>query len=120
MPHVPSSGIRVEDVTYTKARKQSEILKEAGIMVEEEKVPVAPVSTTPEQITEFLMELYRTTNDPNVKKVYAQSVLWINELQESKKTIKKLKAEVLSLKLEVIRLNDTDEVETEELEEDGM
>lgn len=87
------NGFRVEDITFKNARKQSEILKE---MEQEEVLPEdniqAPVSLTPEQVKAFYMLKIASTVDSNEKRLYAQTIRWIDELLDTKKKLFALEA----------------------------
>lgn len=81
------NGFKVEDVTFRGARLQSEILKE----IEPEDIPEeevkAPVSLTPEQVKAFYVSKIAVARDSNEKRVYAQTIKWIDELLETKKKL---------------------------------
>lgn len=86
-------GFRVEDITYRKARRQCEIENE----IEHEDIDTnssiqAPVSLTPEQVKAFYMLKITATVDSNEKRVYAQTIRWIDELLETKKKLFALEA----------------------------
>lgn len=89
MSHVTTTrnGFRTEDITFRGARLQSEILKE----IEPEDIPEeelkAPVSLTPEQVKSFYVSKIAVARDSNEKRVYAQTIKWINELLETKKKL---------------------------------
>lgn len=87
------NGFRVEDITFKHARQQSEILKE---IEHEEGVETpsvqAPVSLTPEQVKAFYMLKITATTDSNEKRVYAQTIRWIDELLDTKKKLFALEA----------------------------
>lgn len=77
--------MRVEDITFRGARKQSEIDKEMGLEPEEStKAVTAPVSLTPEQVKSYYLNLIKNSQDSNEKRVYAQTIRWIDELQSTK------------------------------------
>ena len=76
--------IRVEDCTFKRARKQSEIDKELGVEKEEEKEVEVPVSLTPEQVKAFYLKKIQATQDQPTRRVYAQTIRWIDELQRVK------------------------------------
>ena len=86
------NGFKVEDITFRKARLQSAILDE----MEHEELPEeevkAPVSLTPEQIKAFYMLKIASARDSNEKRVYAQTIKWIDELLETKKKLFALEA----------------------------
>lgn len=98
-----SSIFRVEDVTFRGARKQSEIDKELGIEPDmtTEDVEV-PVSMTPEQIKSFYLKKIQATQDQAQRRVYAQTIKWIDELQS-------VKAELLQYKAKEIRAQESAE-----------
>lgn len=81
------NGFRVEDITFKNARQQSAILDE----MEHEELPEedikAPVSLTPEQVKAFYMLKIASAKDSNEKRVYAQTIKWIDELLETKKKL---------------------------------
>lgn len=89
MSHVTTTrnGFRTEDITFRGARLQSEILKE----IEPEEIPEeevkAPVSLTPEQVKMFYVSKIAVARDSNEKRVYAQTIKWIDELLETKKKL---------------------------------
>lgn len=85
-------GFRVEDITFKNARRQCEIDNEIEC---EEVEPVevkAPVSLTPEQVKEFYMLKIASAKDSNEKRVYAQTIRWIDELLDTKKKLFALEA----------------------------
>ena len=86
------NGFRVEDITFKGARKQSEILNE----IEQEDIPEeevkAPVSLTPEQVKQFYVDKIQVARDSNEKRVYSQTIKWIDELLETKKKLFALEA----------------------------
>lgn len=94
MSHVTTTrnGFRTEDITFRNARLQSAILDE----MEQEELPEddvrAPVSLTPEQVKAFYMLKITSARDSNEKRVYAQTIKWINELLETKKKLFVLEA----------------------------
>ena len=90
------NGFRVEDITYRKARQQSAILDEMeNEEVVEEEVK-APVSLTPEQIKMFYVAKIAVAKDSNEKRVYAQTIKWIDEMLETKKKLIALEAKEVS------------------------
>ena len=92
------SGFRVDDITYHGARRQSEIeheIEHEEVVEEEVK---APVSLTPEQIKEFYKKKILVSRDSNEKRVYSQTISWIDELLDSKKQLIKLQEELNSKK----------------------
>ena len=80
-------GFRVEDVTFKNARKQSEIDKEIGVEEVESSEVKAPISITPEQVKEFYQRKIECATDSNEKRVYSQTIAWIDELAETKKKL---------------------------------
>ena len=83
-----TKGFRCEDITFRGERKQSEIDKELNqeIDVQEDNVK-APVSLTPEQVKSFYMQKIEVAKDSNEKRVYSQTIKWIDELLETKKKL---------------------------------
>lgn len=80
-------GFRVEDVTFKNARRQCEIDKEIEHTDKEQEQVKAPISLTPEQVKEFYMLKITATMDSNEKKVYAQTIRWIDEMIETRKKL---------------------------------
>lgn len=81
------NGFRTEDITFRGARRQCEIDNE----IERDEIPEeevkAPVSLTPEQVKAFYLLKITAVKDSNEKKVYAQTIRWIDELLETKKKL---------------------------------
>lgn len=87
------NGFKTEDITFKGARRQSEILKEVEDNEEVSDSNVqAPVSLTPEQVKAFYMLKISSAVDSNEKRVYAQTIRWIDELLETKKKLFALEA----------------------------
>lgn len=87
------NGFRTEDVTFRHARQQSEIDKEIShhnTEQNEEDIQV-PVSLTPEQVTAFYLLKIQCSKDSNEKRLYSQTISWIEELQKIKKELIALK-----------------------------
>ena len=82
------SGFRVEDITFKGARQQSEILKEIDSSEETNKDNIqVPISLTPEQVKAFYVQKIATTVDSNEKRLYSQTISWIDELFETRKKL---------------------------------
>lgn len=81
------NGFRVEDITFKNARRQCEIDNEVEKTEEEEGVVKAPISLTPEQVKEFYLMKIAVSKDSNEKRVYSQTIKWIDELSEVKKKL---------------------------------
>ena len=81
------NGFRTEDITFRGARRQCEIENEIEREDVEEAEVKAPVSLTPEQVKAFYMLKIASAKDSNEKKVYAQTIRWIDELLETKKKL---------------------------------
>lgn len=81
-------GFRVEDITFRGARRQSEIDKEIDKeeVIDSDDVK-APVSLTPEQVKSFYLQKINVARDSNEKRVYSQTIKWINEMLETKKKL---------------------------------
>lgn len=98
MSHVTTTrnGFKVEDITFRNARRQSEILNE----IEQEEIPEAevkaPVSLTPEQVKQFYLDKIKVARDSNEKRVYSQTIAWIDDLLETRKKLFALEAKEAS------------------------
>lgn len=86
------NGFRVEDITFKNARRQCEIDNEVENSEETEDSIQAPVSLTPEQVKSFYMLKIASAKDSNEKRVYAQTIRWIDELLDTKKKLFALEA----------------------------
>lgn len=86
------NGFRVEDITFKNARRQCEIDSEVEKSEETEDSIQAPVSLTPEQVKSFYMFKIASAKDSNEKRVYAQTIRWIDELLDTKKKLFALEA----------------------------
>lgn len=86
------NGFRVEDITFKNARRQCEIDNEVEKSEETEDSIQAPVSLTPEQVKSFYMFKIASAKDSNEKRVYAQTIRWIDELLDTKKKLFALEA----------------------------
>lgn len=91
-------GIRVEDITFRGARRQSEIDKELNVLPEEKQEIKAPVSLTPEQVKLYYLTCIQHTEDQSTKKVYYQTIKWIDELQ-------KVKSKLMQYELKEMKAN---------------
>ena len=94
------SGFRVEDVTFHNARRQSEIDKEIEQPEETVRSVKAPVSLTPEQVKSFYKDKISVARDSNEKRVYSQTIVWVDELFKLRKKVVELE-EKLALREEV-------------------
>ena len=81
------NGFRVEDITFKNARRQCEIDNDVEKSEETEDSIQAPVSLTPEQVKSFYMLKIASAKDSNEKRVYAQTIRWIDELLDTKKKL---------------------------------
>lgn len=82
------NGFRVEDVTYKRARRQSEIDNEIDRPEEKDEGDIKPpVSLTPEQVKAFYLSKIALATDTNEKRVYAQTIRWIDDLLDTKKKL---------------------------------
>ena len=86
------NGFRVEDITFKGARRQCEIDKEIDTIEESEVEVKAPISLTPEQVKEFYVSKINVARDSNEKRLYSQTIKWIDELLETKKKLFALEA----------------------------
>lgn len=80
------NGFKVEDITFKNARRQSEISLAEENNSDTSDV-VAPTSLTPEQVKSFFIQMIATAKDSNVKRVYSQTIKWVDELFELKRKI---------------------------------
>lgn len=85
-------GFRIDDITFRNARKQSEILKEISPEVIEEEEVKPPISITPEQVKNFYRQKIEVSRDSNEKRVYSQTIQWIDELASVKRQLIKLES----------------------------
>ena len=81
------NGFRVDDITFRGARKQSEIENEIEKDEVEEVDVKAPVSLTPEQVKDYYKTKIALAKDSNEKRVYSQTIRWIDELLDTKKRL---------------------------------
>lgn len=81
------NGFRVEDITFKGARKQSQIDNEIEHTEVEQEDVKAPISLTPEQVKMFYTQKIAVAKDSNEKRVYSQTIKWIDELLETKKKL---------------------------------
>lgn len=97
---------KVHDVTFRGARRQSEIENEIERPEEDNTsdIPV-PVSLTPEQVKMFYLLKIKLVTDSNEKRVYAQTIKWIDEMLETRKKLIALEAK------EVVNHDDTTNTE---------
>ena len=98
MPTVTTTknGFRVEDVTFKNARRQSAILDEIEQEDYQEDYIQAPVSLTPEQVKDFYKKKIEVAKDSNEKRLYSQTISWIDELAETKKKLFNLEQKIAS------------------------
>lgn len=102
-----TGSIKVVDVTFKGGRSQDQVLKDL-----EEKygsdpdndngVVVAPVSLTPEQVKKYYEQKISVTSNQQEKKVYAQTIRWIDEMLEVRKKL-------VALELKYQNTSDVDE-----------
>lgn len=90
-----TGNIRVEDVTFRKARNQSAVLKELaerrGRNNPSEANVSTPVSLTPESVKSFFKSKIEATSDIAEKRVYMQTVRWIDDMLAFRKELTALK-----------------------------
>lgn len=83
--------IRVDDVTFRNGRKQSQILQEIaesrGVDVSEVGDISIPVSLTPEQVKNFYKEKSEAADNVQEKRIYNQTIQWIDEMLDLKKKV---------------------------------
>lgn len=82
------NGIRVEDISFKDARKQSEILKEMDtpVQVDSDDTPI-PVSMTPEQVNKYLTSKQESTNNQSEKKFLGDLISLLYSLFEDRKKL---------------------------------
>ena len=80
-------GFRVEDITFKGMRRQSEIDKETFHNEESSLEITAPVSLTPEQVKSFYESKISQTVDTREKRVYGQTIKWIDDMLEYRKKL---------------------------------
>lgn len=98
MPTVTTTknGFRTEDITFRGARKQSAILDEIEREDTLEEEVQAPVSLTPEQVKDFYKRKIEVAKDSNEKRLYSQTIQWIDELAETRKKVFTLEQKIAS------------------------
>lgn len=82
------NGIRVEDITFKNARKQSAIIDE--LPEEDREISaenLAPVSMTPEQVKSFFNVKKEQTHNGNEKRLYDTVCEWIDSYFALKKQV---------------------------------
>lgn len=81
-----TGNIKVEDITFKHARRQSEIEKEIEDYREENnRVIQVPISMTPEQLLKFYTESLNSTQDHNLKRVYRHTIMCLEDLARYRK-----------------------------------
>lgn len=86
MGNITTTGnIRVQDITFKKARRQSEIEKELGIEVEKEESVEIPNSFTVEQMITYCQSVIEATKETRTKVYYGQMIRYLRELEELRK-----------------------------------
>lgn len=104
---------RVQDVSLRNPRRQSEVAKEIaaekGIAPGEVR---APVSLTPESVKSFFSKKAESTTNPDEKKIYTQTIAWINECFDLRKKVVFLESK---LPKEVEDKDDGSDIDTEDL-----
>ena len=81
------NGFRVEDITFKNARRQCEIDSELDHIEESEEEVRVPTHLTPEQVKEFYKTKISLCKDSNEKRVYSQTIKWIDEMLEVRKKL---------------------------------
>ncbi len=88
-------AFRVENVSFKRARKQSEILKERQPESVSDSTTDVPVSLTPEQVKNFYSIKANGTLNMGEKRLYEQTIKWIDELFELRKKVAFIEAKQL-------------------------
>lgn len=108
------NGFKVYDVTFKNARRQSEIENEIEKEEHEEVKVTPPVSMTPEQVKDFFKTKIKVVSDSNEKRVYSQTIRWIDELLATKKELTALKEKELArLADEELDISITEDIDKE-------
>lgn len=94
MPHIPGKH-EVIDATFKGGRKQSDILKEVDLPVEQENEPTPPASLTSEQLENYCIQCIASTGDQQKRRVFAKLVQIIKEHEEMKKELRAYKLKEL-------------------------
>lgn len=94
MPHIPGKH-EVIDVTFKGGRKQSDILKEVDLPVEQENEPTPPASLTSEQLENYCIQCIASTGDQQKRRVFAKLIQVIKEHEEMKKELRAYKLKEL-------------------------
>ena len=85
------NGFRVEDLTFKGARRQSEVAKEieaerrANNPDADTEDTTVPVSLTPEAVKTFYTSKANATVDMREKRIYLQTLKWIDEMLDLRK-----------------------------------
>lgn len=86
-----TGNIRVEDITFRGARQQKKVIEEIaerhGDTTDSTGSVTVPMSLTPEAVKTFYAEKIVETRDVNEKKIYTQTIRWIDECIETKKKL---------------------------------
>lgn len=80
-----TGNIRVQDVTFKKARRQCEIEKELGIEAEKKESVEIPNSFTVEQMITYCQNVINLTTETRTKVYYGQMIRYLRELEELRK-----------------------------------
>lgn len=81
------NGFRVEDITFKGMRKQSEIENEIPHNEGEISEVNVPISLTPEQVKAFYEDKIVQTRNTRERRVYEQTVKWIDNMLEYRKKL---------------------------------
>ena len=94
-------NFRKEDITYKKARRQSEIADELdkGEIVGEVNVEV-PTSSTPEQLIAFYKDMSKSAKTKAEKNIYSQTAKMIQRMQTLEQELVQYKAKPVPEKKE--------------------
>ena len=91
------TGFRVTDVSLKNPRRQSEVAKEIAAERGQE-IPgtsvYAPVSLTPESVKTFYEGQIKAATTDTEKKVYSQTIKWIDELFSLRKKVVDLESKI--------------------------
>lgn len=99
---------KVQDITFKGARNQDDVAKEIEDKFGREEVTregvQVPVSLTPEQVKNFYYEKIENTQRELEKKLYMQTIMWIDDMLKYKK-------ELVSIKMKQVNEDTPDDIE---------
>lgn len=86
-----TGNMRVEDITFKGARKQSQVLADIAERFGDDQSSSGsvqvPVSLTPESVKTFYNQKIADTKDIHERCIYQQTIRWIDECLDAKKKL---------------------------------